>query len=224
MNLLVTEIEKSIAENKQKSLKEKGSSNKKQEEDEDDIYRKNWNDTPEIDINNYFSRTVSLVEENTIDEAAIKNLFGKESSKVFSEKYSPELKTKDYLERINSSKDQKFKDYLNLQLKYCKGQDNYFSNQTLMNKVFNSNNSTKLLNAYQLNFMKIVIIIKDIFNKLLTDLHLLPYSIKCICKIILLLIRKKFPKILACEENAFIAKFFFVKYLQQFFLIQVPEH
>ena len=211
MNLLVPEIEKSIAENKQKSLKEKGNSNKKHEEDEDDIYRKNWNDTPEIDINNYFSRTVSLAEENTIDEAAIKNLFGKESSKVFSEKYSPELKTKDFLEKIKSSNDQKFKDYLNLQLKYCKGQDNFFSNQTLMNKVFNSNDSTKLLNAYQLNFMKIVIIIKDIFNKLLTDLHLLPYSIKCICKIILLLIRKKFPKILACEENAFIAKFFFCK-------------
>ena len=60
MNLLVPEIEKSIAENKQKSLKEKGNSNKKHEEDEDDIYRKNWNDTPEIDINNYFSRTVSF--------------------------------------------------------------------------------------------------------------------------------------------------------------------
>ena len=212
MNFLIDDIEKYIAERKEKIQKEKGSSDKKQEEeDDDDIYRKNWNNTPEIDINNYFSKTYSMMEENVIDEAAIKNLFGKESSKVFSEKYSPELKTKDFLEKINSSDDQKFKDYLNLQLKYCKNQDNYFSNQTLMNKVFNSNNSTKLLKEYQLNFMKVVIIIKDIFNKLLTDLHLLPYSIKCICKIILLLIRKKFPNILACEENAFVAKFFFCK-------------
>ena len=214
MNFLVVDIEKFIAEIREKNQKEKekGNSDKKhEEEDEDDIYRKNWNNTPEIDINNYFSRASSLMEENIIDEAAIKSLFGKESSKVFSEKYSPELKTKDFFEKIESSNDQKFKDYLNLQLKYCKNQDNYFSNQTLMNKVFNSNNSTKLLNEYQLNFMKVVIIIKDIFNKLLTDLHLLPYSIKCICKIILLLIRKKFPGILACEENAFVAKFFFCK-------------
>ena len=211
MYFLVSDIEKYISERKQKNQKEKGSSNKKKEEDEEDIYRKDWNDTPEIDINNYFSRTSTLVEENSNDEATIRNLFGKESSKVFSEKYSPELRIKDFLEKINSSNDQKFKDYLNLQLKYCKNQDNYFSNQTLMNKVFDSNYSTKLLNEYQLNFMKVIIIIKEIFNKLLSDLHLLPYSIKCICKIILLLIRKKFPEILACEENAFIAKFFFCK-------------
>ena len=211
MYFLVSDIEKYISERKQKNQKEKGSSNKKKEEDEEDIYRKDWNDTPEIDINNYFSRTSTLVEENSNDEATIRNLFGKESSKVFSEKYSPELRIKDFFEKINSSDDQKFKDYLNLQLKYCKNQDNYFSNQTLMNKVFDSNYSTKLLNEYQLNFMKVIIIIKEIFNKLLSDLHLLPYSIKCICKIILLLIRKKFPEILACEENAFIAKFFFCK-------------
>ena len=79
-----------------------------------------------------------------------------------------------------------------------------------MNKVFNSKISQKILNEYQLNFMKVVIIIKELFNKLLNDLHLLPYSIKCLCKIILILIRKKFPNIIACEENAFVAKFFFL--------------
>ena len=217
MYFFVSDIEKLIEERKRRNQKEKG--NKKKEDDEDDIYKKDWNDTPEIDINNYFSRTSTLIEENSNDEAVIKNLFGKESSKVFSEKYSPELKIKDFLEKINTSEDKKFKDYLNLQLKYCKNQDNYFSNQTFMNKVFNSNYSTKLLNEYQLNFMKVIIIIKDIFNKLLSDLHLLPYSIKCICKIILLLIRKKFPQIIACEENAFVAKFFFCKLFAPIFCV-----
>ena len=217
MYFFVSDIEKLIEERKRRNQKEKG--NKKKDDDEDDIYKKDWNDTPEIDINNYFSRTSTLIEENSNDEAVIKNLFGKESSKVFSEKYSPELKIKDFLEKINTSEDKKFKDYLNLQLKYCKNQDNYFSNQTFMNKVFNSNYSTKLLNEYQLNFMKVIIIIKDIFNKLLSDLHLLPYSIKCICKIILLLIRKKFPQIIACEENAFVAKFFFCKLFAPIFCV-----
>ena len=217
MYFFVSDIEKIKKERKRRNQKEKG--NKKKDDDEDDIYKKDWNDTPEIDINNYFSRTSTLMEENSNDEAVIKNLFGKESSKVFSEKYSPELKIKDFLEKINTSEDKKFKDYLNLQLKYCKNQDNYFSNQTFMNKVFNSNYSTKLLNEYQLNFMKVIIIIKDIFNKLLSDLHLLPYSIKCICKIILLLIRKKFPQIIACEENAFVAKFFFCKLFAPIFCV-----
>ena len=127
MYFFVSDIEKLIEERKRRNQKEKG--NKKKEDDEDDIYKKDWNDTPEIDINNYFSRTSTLIEENSNDEAVIKNLFGKESSKVFSEKYSPELKIKDFLEKINTSEDKKFKDYLNLQLKYCKNQDNYFSNQ-----------------------------------------------------------------------------------------------
>ena len=206
----IEEIEKNINLRKQKNPKEKGSANKHQEDD-DVIYRKNWSETPEFDIMNYFSRTTSAMEENNTDEAAIKTLFGKESSKVFSEKYSPDLRTTDFLEKIKSSNDQRYIGYLNNQLKYCQEKDDYFSNNAMMNKVFKSNISQKILNEYQLNFMKVVIIIKEIFNKLLTDLHLLPYSIKCLCKIILILIRKKFPNILACEENAFVAKFFFCK-------------
>ena len=218
MYFSVESIENSLMEKEKKKIekkkKEKGSSNKKKDDDDDDddyIYRKNWNDTPELDINNFFSATNSIAEDYNIDEAAVKNLFGKESSKVFSEKYSPELRTKDFVERINSSKDQKFTDYLNSQLKYCKDKDDYFSNKTFMNKVFNSKISQKLLNEYQLNFMKVIIIIKEVFNKLLHDLHLLPYSIKCLCKIIHILIRKRFPNIIACDENAFVAKFFFCK-------------
>ena len=212
MNFSIEKIEKEINSKRKKSQKEKGSSNKKkEEEDEDTNYQKNWNDKPEIDINNYFTRTSSYMEENNTDEAAIKKLFGKESAKVFSEKYSPELKKKDFIDKINASKDQKFKDYLTSQLNYCKEQEDIFSNKTFMEKVFKSNVSQKILNIYQLNFMKVIIIIKEIFNKLYRDLHLLPYSIKCLCKIILILIRKKFPNIVACEENAFIAKFFFCK-------------
>ena len=211
-NLMQKEKDKNEKKRKEKEKEKGGSSSKKKEEDDDDfIYRKNWNETPELDINNFFSTTSSIVEDYNIDEADIKNLFGKESSKVFSEKYSPELRAKDFIDRINSSKDQNFKDYLSSQLKYCKDQDDYFSNKTFMNKVFNSKISQKILNEYQLNFMKVVIIIKELFNKLLNDLHLLPYSIKCLCKIILILIRKKFPNIIACEENAFVAKFFFCK-------------
>jgi hypothetical protein len=40
-------------------------------------------------------------------------------------------------------------------------------------------------------------------------MHLIPYSIKCICKIISILIKKKFNDISEIEENAYIGKFFF---------------
>ena len=50
-----------------------------------------------------------------------------------------------------------------------------------------------------------------LFLNLLNDLYLLPYSVKCICKIILLLAKKKFKDIKEVEINSFMAKFFIDK-------------
>ena len=64
--------------------------------------------------------------------------------------------------------------------------------------------------------MVIIKFINEILENILDNFHLLPYSIKCLCKIILLLVEKKFPSINESEKNAFIAKFFFGKLLVPF--------
>ena len=216
MDFIIEKIEEQIIDKKKKSIKKpnfkgKNIKNKKIIEEEDDVYRKNPTEKMEFNIGEIFSFNSSSLDDNDQDESNTREKIDKESSKLFSKKYTPDLCSKDFEEKMNSYDDIRMKNYFKFQLKFCEIQDDYFSNKTFLSKVLKSKYSTNLLNEYQLNFMKVILIIKEIFNKLLNDLHLLPYSIKCLCKIILLLIRKKFPDITTTEENAFIAKFFFCK-------------
>ena len=65
-----------------------------------------------------------------------------------------------------------------------------------------------IIYCYQYDFMKVINVIDEIFKSLLNNLPLLPYSIKCLCKMISILIKKKFHGLSYTEENSFIAKFF----------------
>ena len=211
MYFLTRKIETQIIDRKTKNVNQANSKNKKiDRKEKDDVYRKNPSDNINFNICELLSFT-STMDENDADESLTKEKLDKESVKLFSEKYTPELYKKDFVENINNTEDVRLKNYYQFQLKYCNEQEDYFSNKTFLKKIFESQCSTDLLNEYQYNFMKVILIIKEIFTKLLNDLHLLPYSSKCLCKIILLLIRKKFPNITTTEENAFVAKFFFCK-------------
>ena len=208
-------IEEQIIEKKNKSKNSsntKGKNKNKNIEEKIDVYRKNPSENyDQSNTCDLLSFTSSFTEEYDNEESFNKEKLDKESSKLFSEKYTPDLTSKDLKENIDLTDDIRMKNYFQFQLKFCQNNGDYFSNKTFMGKIFESKFSTDLLNEYQLNFMRVILIIKEIFNKLLSELHLLPYSIKCLCKIILLLIRKKFPNISTIEENAFIAKFFFCK-------------
>jgi len=52
-----------------------------------------------------------------------------------------------------------------------------------------------------------------ILDNLINKLNLLPYYIKCICKIILILIKKKYPNASKIQQVLFLSKFFFEKLL-----------
>ena len=219
MNFLIDVIEEQIKDKRQKKIKKVNKGKNKKQEEEDDVYRKNPTENIKFNIGEIMSFNSSTLDDNDPDESGTREKIDKESSKLFSEKYTPDLCSKDFKEKIEEyNNDLGMQNYFKFQLKFCETQDDYFSNKTFLKKVFESKYSTILLNEYQLNFMKVIIIIKEIFTKLLKDLHLLPYSVKCICKIILLLIRKQFPDITITEENAFVAKFFFCKVFAPIFL------
>ena len=60
--------------------------------------------------------------------------------------------------------------------------------------------------------MIVINFIDQIIKNILDNFHLVPYSIKCLCRIISELITHKFPSITIPERDAFIAKFFFGKF------------
>ena len=131
----------------------------------------------------------------------------------FNRKYVPDLDKNSLKHLIEDYKDnKKMYDYIFPKFEDCKNKDIY-SNQLLLDNLYKCQFSKELLFQYQYYFNIIIKFIDSILDKILKNIHLLPYSVKCLCKIISILITKKFPNINENEKNSFIAKFFFDKLL-----------
>lgn len=68
-----------------------------------------------------------------------------------------------------------------------------------------------VLQKYKENFICIKQLIDDILRSLIKKITTIPYTLRCICKIIHMLIKAKFPRITVYEINAFIGEFIFGK-------------
>ena len=204
INLNVKQIQEKYQKTKEELDKLYKKTGKKKKIIDDEFYRK-------IIISNVFSyqeednESGFLIPKDNIDP------------KLFNSKYIPDL-TKTELEskKNNSENDKRMSDYFDLNIKLCEKDDSY-GNQKLLQNVFDSPISKEVLASYQIEFSKIINTIDKLIENLLKDLYLLPYSVKCICKIIFLLINKKFNNISEVQRNAFMAKFFFTKLLAPIF-------
>ena len=172
--------------------------------------------------NSFLFNKIMMEEENEKNKE--KDLFEFETYDLFSTKYIPDLSIKELYLKLKTNDNFKMKDYLQFQINNSsqnktpsnnledKLQNNdFYSNQKVLDKVFKSKCSDMIIYCYQYDFMKVITIIEEIFKSLLGNLPLLPYSIKCLCKIISVLIKKRFHGLSNTEENSFIAKFFFCK-------------
>jgi hypothetical protein len=72
-------------------------------------------------------------------------------------------------------------------------------------------NSQKILLKYKENFQLIKDFVDSIIKSLLDNTSTIPYTLRCICKIIKVLIDRKFPDISKYEKNALIGEFIFGK-------------
>ena len=132
----------------------------------------------------------------------------------FNVKYIPLLNKDELKKFINKYKDNKnMYDFCNSKLNGCKSDDDLYSNKKLLDNLYDSKYSKELLVQYQVYFNIVISFIDSIIDKIINNLNLLPYSVKCLCKIISILITKKFPSINKIEKNAFISKFLFGKLL-----------
>lgn len=148
------------------------------------------------------------------ETASKKNKKIKEEQEVFKKKYCPVLDKRALEQIINENKNNtKMNEFLNEKLKDLDSSPELYSNSVLMTNLYGSNYFVQLLLIYKKYFSIVTEFIDNIFENILNNLHLLPYSVKCLCKIISLLIKKKFPLISEVEQNFFIAKFFFGKLL-----------
>ena len=124
-----------------------------------------------------------------------------------------------YLEKIK--KDDKFKENEDLigyfeklieDLNIYKNPELY-ANSTLIQTLYNSSSPTDILAIYKEQISEIISFINNLIEDLTSNTFLIPYSVKCICKIIFSLIKQKFKNIRTVEINAFVSKFFLGKLL-----------
>ena len=145
-------------------------------------------------------------QKEDLNAKFIKNYFS-----MFHKKFLMDLKEK--------TENNDLKEYYNhLLLKFSEDKPNYFSNNVLINLFYEEENSEELLNEYTIIFFNLKQSILLILNNLIENINLIPYSLKCICKIISILLHKKFPDINIIEETLFISKFFFLTIFKTIFL------
>ena len=132
----------------------------------------------------------------------------------FNQKYIPNLDKRQLIKIIEENKDDKEKhDYLYPKLSTCGNEENIFTNERLLTFLNKYKHPERLLFIYQNHFMIVINFLDAIIKNITENFHLVPYSIKCLCRIIAELITSKFPSISSPEKNIFIAKFFFGKLL-----------
>ena len=177
-------------------------------------------------------KSETFVENNDINTNMNKSLKkeNKEEYESFVKKYFDNI-TKDILiEQKDSIEDNKMKEYLQYQLDNLKQFENnnninniegIYTNQTVLKNIYGSLVSSKILAVYQRNFAIVIKALNKILENFLENINELPYNLKQICKIIAILLNKRFPDLKAFERNSFLGIFIIDKII--FPLFQDPK-
>ena len=160
----------------------------------------------------------SIIGDDNINE--FKNMFdgfkvqNQKQNSLFNEKFMPNLTNKE-LKRIETKyeNEQNMKDFLSKYIQESNNNENLFSNEKLIEKAFTLNYSSILIILYQIDFLKLIELLDLLIDSFLNNIELLPKSLKYICKIISILVQKKFPQSTKLQQNSFINKFLFVNLL-----------
>ena len=126
----------------------------------------------------------------------------------------------DYQNNEEYGDDKNMRYFLYTKIYDCEKEPDIYSNQKFITSISDKNFNIKfdLLNLYQFNFMIVTNFIDEIIKNITDNLHALPYSIKCICKIISELLVKKFAPNNIQTKNTFLSKFLFGKILLPYLL------
>ena len=133
------------------------------------------------------------------------------SDNIFVKEKGNALTSKDFAAFV---KDKDIKEFYKYQLEQMNNETDIYSNigllEVLEEKCFNEYKK-QLLNKYKSNFLLIQKKIDFLLQSLIDKMSTIPYTVRCICKIIYLLISKKFPLLPKYIRNSFVGKFIFEK-------------
>lgn len=142
----------------------------------------------------------------------------KQNDNNYYEMYLEGITKKELIEKESTSDDKRMKEYLGKQIQEFENDDTIYQNIQFRLRM-STMGIGEPHKIYQQNFNIVVELIEMLFENFKNNIKIIPYSIKCICKIIAVLVEKRFPNITTLERNTFISEFFFEKIFKPIFTI-----
>ena len=139
------------------------------------------------------------------------NLDNNDKTKIMNEKFFkkyaidltiPELKAKNN----NKNNNKIFNEYIN-SLTKDQNNESLYSNKNFIGQMNSTTFSKEILLLFEKIFFEIINFIEKILDNFLNNIELVPYSIRCICKMILFYTQKKFPNSTNLDIFSFFSKF-----------------
>ena len=169
----------------------------------------------------FIINTIKNIMKNTPEENNPKSMYEKEKEKIYSKdrlfffsNYLSSLEKK-YLEiYINECENKIIKEFCNKQLNENDPNKQFYSSSHLIDLITNEENSEELFNYYIKCFMSARSILLLIFQNLLNNAQAIPHIIRCVCKMIKIIVIQKFPQASTIDIYKYVAKFFFTIFTQ----------
>ena len=134
--------------------------------------------------------------------------------KIYNNEYKYELSKKRLLEKINKENTLEMKQIYIKHLERLNNHPNKYTNEGLIKILQNEfEKRQSLIGVYKDNFIYIKKVIETLLQKIVDKIITFPYPLRCICKLINLLISKKFPYLTKYEVNTYVGKFILEKCL-----------
>ena len=214
INMTVNQIEEQINQKMAEKEKFKKLRNRKQN---------NSFSVPENFVNMKFNDIERLRSDTNIKKIKKHNFYKgvsekeNKKSEVYDESYIKQYldnTTKQVLIDLEkSTEDINMKEYIKYQLDKSKefesnncvnNVEGIYTNQTVLKNIYGSLVSAKILIVYQKYFAIAINCLNELLNKFLENINELPYSIRQICKIITILLEKKFPNLKTFKRNSYL--------------------
>ena len=126
--------------------------------------------------------------------------------KTYNTDYLHEINHEKLLKKLKDAKDSNLKDFYIKQIELINNDSKKFSNEGIM-RFLNREKNEELVECYKHNFLFVRLILEALLQTIIDKIITLPYHLRCICKIIYILISTKFPSLSTYSINSFIGKF-----------------
>ena len=154
-------------------------------------------------INNDKKRKESYEAPETVEECI-----------EFNKEYKIDLTLDRLYEKITNEKRKEIKDFYLYQLEQIGNDPDLFTNaglKLILKDAYFRNNKMQIIVKYIDNYIFIKQNIDYLIQTLIDKISTIPYTVRCICKVISILMNKKFPALPKFLRNSFVGKFIFDK-------------